>query len=74
MGENGFDTSWLKEYAGDLGVEPLDPEAIEAVLTLAGDAAHDTGDRRNAPIACFLAGYLLGRHGATPTADDIAGP
>jgi hypothetical protein len=34
----------------------LDEREIEAVLELAGAAAHGTGDRTAAPLTCFLAG------------------
>lgn len=39
-----------------IGVPPLSPAEVDAVLTLAGAAAHGTGDRTSAPLACFLAG------------------
>ncbi|MGD0197298.1 MAG: DUF6457 domain-containing protein [Solirubrobacteraceae bacterium] len=38
------------------GLTPLTTTEIEAALDLAGAAAHGTGDRTSAPIACFLAG------------------
>jgi hypothetical protein len=53
----------LAEIA-DIPASELDPEGEEAVvlLDLAGLAAHESGDRRNAP----LLGHLVGRtrHGA----------
>lgn len=42
--------------AGQLGVPPLTPTEVEAVLSLAAVAAHGTGDRTSAPIATFLVG------------------
>ena len=33
-----------------------------ALLDLARIAAHESGDRTNAPLACYLVGLALGRH------------
>ena len=35
----------------------LSPEEVDLLLALAGDAAHESGQRTNAPLLC----YLLGR-------------
>lgn len=35
---------------------------VEALLELARIAAHDSGDRTNAPLAAFVAGMTLARH------------
>lgn len=43
------------------GLELSDAD-VAALLELARAAAHDSGDRRNAPLACFLAGIALGRN------------
>ena len=44
---------WLTLYAAELGVAvPSEPE-IEALLALAGEAAH-ASERTAAPIACWL--------------------
>lgn len=50
--------SWVDRFAAALGVETPDDESFEALLQLAGTAAHDS-QRQAAPIAC----YLLGRAG-----------
>ena len=42
--------------AHELGVAPLTPAEIESLLSLAGAAAHGTGDRTTAPLVSFLAG------------------
>jgi len=42
--------------AARIGTAPLTEGEIEAILTLAGDVAHGTGDRTTAPLASFLAG------------------
>lgn len=73
MADDDFDTSWINEFAAAAGVDPLDDEQIAALLALAGDAAHSSGDRRNAPISCFLRGLALGRAAAEPSARAIRG-
>jgi Domain of unknown function (DUF6457) len=50
---------WLAKQAEALGVAELTADEIAALLDLARVAAHESGDRRNAPLLC----YLLGRAG-----------
>lgn len=50
----------VEAVARELGVPPLHEEEIDAVLDLAGAAAHGTGDRTAAPLCCFLAGLVAG--------------
>ncbi len=47
-------TEWLAAYAEKLGVPAPTQEELEAVLDLAGQAAH-TSERIAAPVACWLA-------------------
>jgi hypothetical protein len=48
----------LAEATGiDRNAFELSPEEIGMLLALAGDAAHESGKRTNAPLLC----YLLGR-------------
>lgn len=49
---------WIAAFAERIGVEPPDAATIEALLDLAGVAAH-ASERIAAPIAC----YLIGRAG-----------
>jgi len=64
--------AWLRSVADRLsastGVDrdelELSPAEIEALLDLAGTAAHETGARTNAPLTCFLVGLARGRTGA----------
>jgi hypothetical protein len=49
---------WIAAFAERLGVEPPDEATVEALLDLAGVAAH-ASERIAAPIAC----YLIGRAG-----------
>lgn len=69
MADEDFDTAWIDRFADDAGVAPLDDAQVEALLALAGRAAHESGDRRNAPLSCFLRGLQLGRAGT----DDLLG-
>ena len=46
----------IEGVARGIGVEPLTAEEIDALLALAGAAAHGTGDRTSAPLVTFLAG------------------
>jgi hypothetical protein len=40
----------------------LSDEEVRVLLDLARVAAHESGDRTNAPLACFLVGLAMGRH------------
>jgi hypothetical protein len=51
---------WLAARAAALGVEDLTPDEISLLLTLAGDAAHESGARTNAPLLCYLVGRAQG--------------
>jgi uncharacterized protein DUF6457 len=50
---------WLTRQADALGVPGLTEAQASALLEIARIAAHESGDRRNAPLLC----YLLGRAG-----------
>jgi hypothetical protein len=52
---------WISAFAARLGVDEPDPETIEALLELAGVAAH-ASERLAAPIAC----WLVAQAGADP--------
>ena len=59
---------WCTRFAIALGVAPPTPDDIEALLDLAGIAAH-ASQRQSAPVACWLAA----RAGVTPQrARDVA--
>ena len=51
---------WIADFAERLGTEPPDQATIDALLDLAGVAAH-ASERIAAPIAC----YLIGRAGTS---------
>ena len=50
---------WLARQADALGVDPLTADEQKTLLDLARIAAHEGGERTNAPLLC----YLLGRAG-----------
>lgn len=62
---------WLTEASARLadaaGVDPaeftLDQTAVDGLLDLARIAAHDSGDRTNAPLLTYLVGVAHGRSG-----------
>jgi hypothetical protein len=72
VSDDTLDLDWITAFATTEGLEPLDHELVDALLDLAGRAAHGSGDRRNAPLSCFLAGLRLGRDGTTPDPELIA--
>lgn len=55
------------EAASDLpaGAVGLQSDEIEALLEMASVAAHESGDRRNAPLLCYLAGVAVGKGNAS---------
>ena len=52
---------WIDAFAADLGVDAPDDATVEALLDIAGVAAH-ASERIAAPVAC----YLVGRAGLDP--------
>ena len=49
----------------------VDARAAEQLLDLAGFAAHESGDRTNAPLLCFVLGHAVAQ-GASLDALDAA--
>ena len=62
---------WLEQaranLAGAVESSPADYELtqadVEELLELARIAAHESGERTNAPLVCYLLGLAQGRHG-----------
>ncbi len=52
MGTTG--EQWLAAFAAELGTDPPTSAEVDAVLGLAGVAAH-ASERTAAPVACWLA-------------------
>jgi uncharacterized protein DUF6457 len=46
---------------------------IDTLLDLARDAAHDSGDRKNAPLLCYLVGRAQGEGKLADVADAVRG-
>lgn len=62
---------WLEEarakLADTVGEDPsaydLSRAEMDELLELARLAAHESGERTNAPLLCYLVGLARGRHG-----------
>lgn len=67
-------SDWLDEaaqrLAGAVGQPPADyalgEAEVEALLDLARVAAHESGDRKNAPLLSYLVGLAHGRAPGVP--------
>jgi hypothetical protein len=54
---------WLERAAARLGPEyAVSDDERELLLELARVAAHESGDRTNAPLVSYLVGLAHGRH------------
>ncbi|MBD0317405.1 MAG: hypothetical protein ICV71_02695 [Thermoleophilia bacterium] len=51
------------EGGGERADYELGRDEIDALLELARVAAHESGERTNAPLVCYLVGLARGRHG-----------
>ena len=63
---------WIAARASALGVDALTPEEISLLLNLAGDAAHESGARTNAPLLCYLLGRAHSVQGGERTLAELA--
>ncbi len=52
-----------EEAGGASGDYVLTQGQIDSLLELARVAAHESGERTNAPLVSYLVGLALGRHG-----------
>jgi hypothetical protein len=63
--------AWLTKAAEAIGIgESLRPDEVETILDLARVAAHESGDRTNAPLLCYLVGLAAARDGTS--VDELA--
>ena len=62
---------WLATRAAALGVDELTPDEISLLLALAGDAAHESGARTNAPLLCYLVGRAQGERSLADVAEIV---
>jgi hypothetical protein len=53
----------------DASAYDLSDEDVELLLELAGVAAHESGQRTNAPLTTYLVGLARGRHASRQLAD-----
>jgi len=71
--------AWLTDARDALarvtGIPPeeleLDDDAARTLLDLARIAAHDSGERTNAPLLCYLVGRAQGGAGVDELADAV---
>ena len=64
-------SDWIAAFAARLGVEPPDQATIDALLDLAGVAAH-ASQRQAAPVATYLVGRAgLGADAALAEAREV---
>ena len=64
--------TWVTRFAAELGLDNPDDETFDALLDLAGVAAH-ASERTAAPITCWLIGQTgLGVDEARRLADELA--
>ncbi len=62
---------WIAKRAEALGVDELTPDEISLLLNLAGDAAHESGARTNAPLLCYLVGRAQGERSLADVAEIV---
>jgi Domain of unknown function (DUF6457) len=62
---------WIDKRAQALGVDELTPDEISLLLGLAGDAAHESGARTNAPLLCYLVGRAQGERSLADVAEIV---
>jgi hypothetical protein len=62
---------WLTKAAEAIGIDrALRPDEVATILDLARIAAHESGDRTNAPLLCYLVGLAAARDGKS--VDELA--
>ena len=61
MADDRTRAEWIDAFAARLGIDPPDDATVDALLEVAGVAAH-ASERTAAPVAC----WLLGRAGVAP--------
>jgi hypothetical protein len=63
---------WLRRAVEGLGggVE-LSSDEMRALLDLAAHAAHESGNRTNAPLVCYLVGRLQGERDLAEVVEEV---
>jgi Domain of unknown function (DUF6457) len=63
---------WLETAAAALGSDvELSADETRIVLELAAHAAHESGNRTNAPLVCYLVGRLQGERDLTEVVEAV---
>jgi len=63
---------WLHEAVAAIGGgAELSAEDEQTLLDLAAHAAHESGERTNAPLLCYLVGRLQGDRALADVADAV---
>ena len=63
---------WLREAVAGLGGDvELSSEEMRILLDLAAYAAHESGNRVNAPLVCYLVGRLQGERDLDEVAEAV---
>jgi hypothetical protein len=63
---------WLRRVSTAIGSsEELSEDDADALLKIARIAAHESGDRRNAPLLCYLIGRAAGDRPLTETLEAV---
>jgi hypothetical protein len=52
--------AWLRSAADAIGGGDLSDDDVRGLLDIARIAAHESGDRTNAPLLCYLIGRAQG--------------
>jgi Domain of unknown function (DUF6457) len=64
--------NWLRRVATAIGNDDeLSDADADTLLKIARIAAHESGDRRNAPLLCYLIGRAAGERPLTETLEAV---
>jgi hypothetical protein len=64
--------AWLRDAADTIGAGEISDEEAETILELARIAAHESGERTNAPLLCYLVGRAQGNRPLDELAEALA--
>jgi Domain of unknown function (DUF6457) len=69
MTDSGAMDAWLRTATDAIGGGELSDDDVRGLLEIARVAAHESGDRTNAPLLC----YLIGRAQGSRSLDELLG-
>lgn len=64
--------AWLRDAAAAIGAGELTDDDAQTILELARIAAHESGERTNAPLLCYLVGRAQGDRALDELAEAVA--